>query len=57
MICLNPKCGTRLTEYQWDEGYCSKSCMAACLDRGERISESLHGPRGGVICETSDETE
>ena len=57
MICLNPKCGAVLTEYQWGEGYCSKGCMAACLDRGERISDMLHGPCGRVVAETADEVD
>ncbi len=58
MLCLNPKCRAVLREYQWGEGYCSGECMAACLDKGATMTESLHEPTTGeTICRCADEVD
>ncbi len=58
MLCLNRKCRRPLSEYQWGEGYCSSECMAACLDKGATMTESLHEPTTGeTICRCADEID
>lgn len=43
-LCANPKCRAVLSEYQWGAAYCSKRCMAAGLEKGEKVDDFLHDP-------------
>lgn len=60
-LCANPKCRAVLGEYQWGAAYCSKRCMAAGLEKGDKVDDFLHDPNDPTgrapIARTADEVD